>query len=150
MWTWDEDRFEEIEVYDPLEFVRNQPVDDEQAELIEAICQTATPGPLVIDDVSEGGGVLVASLPDGRHIVSLRPVEGSPQDARAAAVANAQLVCEARGLLLRLLHDREAAKNREASLLERIQALEDQLQRLHEPPRHSAWTSESPIHSRPR
>ena len=145
----DEDSFPDTGEYDP-HCVRSRPVEDEEAEIIEAICQAATPGPLVTDDVSDGGGVLVATLPDGRNIVSLVPIPGGPEGARSMAAGNAQLICEARGLLLRLLRDRHRSKRRQKRLLKRIQALEERLKRQYEAVEQAGWRTEDPAPSHPR
>jgi hypothetical protein len=150
MWRLDdEDWFPGGDDYD-LHFVRSRPVGDEEADLIEVICQAATPGPLTTDERCHLGGTLVATLPDGRHIVSLRALGGSLADARSTAAANAQLICEARSLVLRLLRDRQRWKCRERCLLERIQALEDELQRQCEMIDEGEWPHEEPAPSRPR
>jgi len=133
-----------------LHMVRSRPVDDDEAELIEAICQAATPGPLVADEVSNGGGMLVATLPDGRNIVSLSTMTGGPARSRTFAAANAQLICEARSLLLRLLRDRRRWRRREKCLLEEIRLLEDQLERRSEAVDEADWPAEDPSPSRPR
>ena len=88
MWRLDYDCFEDGDSFDPLYFVRSRPVEDDQAEIVEAICHAVTPGPWVVDDVSEGGGALVATLSDGRNIVSAVPAEGCLESARSAAAAN--------------------------------------------------------------
>ncbi|MHC4398619.1 MAG: hypothetical protein ACYTG0_02965 [Planctomycetota bacterium] len=149
MWRLDEDGFGENDSFDPLHFVRSRPVADDEAELIEAICQAATPGPLIVDDRTEGGGALIATLPDGRNIVSAREPAAGPEDAREATVANAQLICEARCLLLRLLRDRQRWQCRERSLVDKIQALEDQLDQ-HSGTGDEEWTDKDHAPARPR
>jgi hypothetical protein len=139
---WDEDEV------DP-HLVRLRPVDDGEAEIIEAICQAATPGPLVLDDLSSGDGTLVATLPDGRNIVTTRRVASCPEDARIMSAASAQLICEARCLLLRLLHDRERWKRREESLTERVHQLEAMLDRQYEA-EDAQWFDDAPAPSQPR
>jgi len=150
MWRMDlDDCLEEDDVFDPL-VVECPPVEDDEAEIVEAICQAATPGPLVTDDRSDGGGALVATLPDGRHIVSLRPPAGCPDDARSMGAANAQLICEARSLLLRLLRDRQRWGRREACLLEKIRELEALLDEHYEVAESTEWPGEQPAPSHPR
>jgi hypothetical protein len=125
---WDEECFDEFDVADPMEHERIVPVDDEEAERFEAICRAATPGPLVIDDQSEGDGVLVATLPDGRLIVSQRSLD--ERESHAAIDANAQLICRARCMVLRMVHDRLCWHEREQQLIEKIQRLESELERV--------------------
>ena len=148
MWRLEDGCFSDGDGFDP-HLVRSRPVDDEEADLIEAICQAATPGPLVTDEVANGGGVLVATLPDGRNIVSLSTMAGGPARSRTFAAANAQLICEARSLLLRLLRDRQRWRRREKCLLEEIRLLEDQLERS-EAVDAPEWLGEDPAPSRPR
>ena len=150
MWRMDlDDCLEEDDVFDP-HVVQCRPVEDDEAEIIEAICLAATPGPLVTDDRSDGGGALVVTLPDGRHIVSLRPPAGGPEDARSMGAANAQLICEARSLLLRLLRDRQRWERREACLLERISELEALLEAPYESVESTEWPGAEPAPSHPR
>ena len=111
------------DVFDPLCVERSAPMDDEEAALVEALCQAATPGPLVVDDEVEGEGAVVVSLPDGRLIVSLTATVEHTKD-EAVSHANAQLICKARYLLLRLLRDRQQWKEQREFLLERIRTLE--------------------------
>lgn len=124
------DRVDEMghgDIFDPLCVERSSPMEDEEAALVEALCRAATPGPLVIDDHSEGEGAVVFSLPDGRVIVSLTaPVEHSVDE--TVTHANAQLICKARYLLLRLLRDRRQWKEERDFLLERIRSLEAELE----------------------
>lgn len=150
MWRMDlDDCFEQDDVFDP-HVVQCRPVEDGEAEIVEAICLAATPGPLVTDDLSNGGGALVATLPDGRHIVSLRPPAGGPEDARSMAAANAQLICEARSLLLRLLRDRRRWERREACLREKIRGLEALLDEQYEAVESSEWPGGEPAPAHPR
>ena len=120
------DQTEELDssgIFDPLCVQRSAPLEDEEAALVEALCQAATPGPLVVDDETSGDGAVVVSLPDGRLIVSLSAsVEHSQGE--AVAHANAELICKARHLLLRLLRDRQQWKEEREFLLERIRTLE--------------------------
>jgi hypothetical protein len=124
---WDEECFDEFDVADPLEQERIVPVDDEEADRYEAICRSATPGPLVIDDQSDGAGALVATLPDGRFIVTQHSL--GEHDSHAAVEANAQLICRARCMVLRLVHDRRCWHDREGQLVEKIRRLESELER---------------------
>lgn len=118
-------------LFDPLCVERSEPVGDEEAAEIEVICQAATPGPMVLDDQAHGEGSVVASLPDGRTIVSLT-THAAHTDAEVAAAieANARLICKARYFLLRLLRDRERWQEERTALLDRLSALEAELERL--------------------
>ncbi len=123
---WRHDHSDEVDhgdVFDPLCVERSAPMKDEEAAVVEALCLAATPGPLVVDDEVEGEGAVVVSLPDGRLIVSLTaPVEQT--DDLEASHANAQLICKARYLLLRLLRDRRRWNKQRELLLDRIRTLE--------------------------
>lgn len=122
-WRADPDEVGQSDSFDPLCIERSAPIDDEEAALVEELCRAATPGPLVVDDGVEGEGAPVVSLPDGRLIVSLTaPVEHIKDE--AVAHANAELICKARYLLLRLLRDRQQWKAQREALLGRIRRLE--------------------------
>ena len=150
MWRMDfDDCSEESDVFDS-HVVHCRPVEDDEAAILEAICLAATPGPLVTDDLSSGDGALVATLPDGRHIVSLRPPASCPEDARSMAAANAQLICEARSLLLRLLRDRQRWARREGCLLDKIRELEALLDEQYEAVESSEWPGRETAPSHPR
>ena len=149
MWR-DEDCFEDGDSYDPLFLVRGRRLEDEEAELIESLCQAATPGPWVTDDASEGGGALIATLPDGRSVVSSRAPESCPEAARRGALATAQLICETRCMLLRLLRDRQWRKHREHCLLDKVHELEEQLEQQTETLGHRELLSAASAPSRPR
>ncbi len=125
-WHDDPDEVGTSDVFDPLCIERSAPMEDEEAALVEALCQAATPGPLVVDDEVEGEGALVVSLPDGRMIVSLTATVEQTHD-EGVTHANAQLICKARYLLLRLLRDRQQWKEQREFLLERIRTLETAL-----------------------
>jgi hypothetical protein len=122
-WHGDLEEIGHSDMFDPLCIERSPPMDDEEAALVEALCQAATPGPLVVDDKVEGEGAVVVSLPDGRIIVSL---SAAVEQANGEVVthANAELICKARYLLLRLLRDRQQWKEQRGFLLERIRTLE--------------------------
>ena len=51
-WHEDPDELNHSGVFDPLCVQRSAPMDDEEAALIEALCQAATPGPLVVRESS--------------------------------------------------------------------------------------------------
>lgn len=109
--------------------------------MVEALCLAATPGPLVVDDETDGEGAVVVSLPDGRLIVSMTaPVTHT--DDEAVTLANAQLICKARHLLLRLLRDRQEWKQQREFLQERIRTLETAL--------HSRRTKGIPVGHGPK
>ncbi len=124
MWNDDCRRFaqEEIACSDSLLLDRLAPLGEKELECIEKLCESVDPGPLVVDDVAAGEGAVVATLPDGRHIVSLAAT-GSVNDPDWVS-ANARLICQARYFLLRLLHDRRRWQEEREKLLARIQALE--------------------------
>lgn len=109
--------------FDPLSVQRSAPVEDEEAAMVEALCLAATPGPLVVDDETDGEGAVVVSLPDGRLIVSMTAPVAQTDDA-AVTLANAQLICKSRHLLLRLLRDRQQWKQQREFLQGRIRTLE--------------------------
>lgn len=122
-WLEDADEVSDSGIFDPLCVQRSAPLDDEEAAMVEALCQEATPGPLVIDDEAQGEGAVVVGLPDGRMIVSLTaPVEQTLDE--SATRANAELICKARYLLLRLLRDRQQWQQQRESLLKKIRTLE--------------------------
>jgi len=121
------------------------PLGDEEAAHIELLCEAIGPGRLVVDDMAGGDGVVVATLPDGRHIVSITPT-GSPDD-RTWVQAHARLFCHARAYLLRLLHERRRWHREREVLLSRIESLEASQDNLEAGPgAHSG----SPLPTRPR
>jgi hypothetical protein len=126
LWVESLDDWDYSEPFDPLCVERSAPIDDEEAARIEALCRAATPGPMTLDDQAATEGSVVAILPDGRAIATLTPCHGE-EDAASTADANAQLICKARYLLLRLLRDRECWKKERERLLERIRSLEEAL-----------------------
>ena len=134
--------------FDPLQVERSRPVDDEEAKQWEIVCQTSSPGPLVIDDQTDGGGVVVAILPDGRRLVSTAPA-GSPLDAMCAMEANTELICHARFWLLRLLRDREQGRRREEALRGKVEELQSRLRMLGDPGEAELTPAGiSPVHPR--
>jgi len=136
-------------IFDPLCVERSAPLEDEEAALIEALCRAATPGPLVVDDEADGDGAVVVALPDGRMIVSLT---ASVEQARDEGVthANAQLICKARYLLLRLLRDRRQWKQDREFLLERIRSLEAALESARQETQPTAWADAPAVSAHPR
>jgi len=125
-WHDNPDGLDHGDIFDPLCVERSAPMDDGEAELIKALCQSATPGPLVIDDEAEGEGAIVATLPDGRMIVSLTASVEHTDDF-GAIEANAQLICKSRNMVLRLLRDRQQWKAQREFLQQRIHTLETAL-----------------------
>ncbi len=134
MIPWQEElRDRDAEVFfDPLCMHRGAALSDEQASRIEAVCQLATPGPLAVDDDVAGEGAVVASLPDGRLIVSrTSDVEDAEDD--DVRHANAELICKARHWLLRMLMDREQWTAERETLQHRISELEADSNRSPQP-----------------
>lgn len=148
-WHENGDEMDLSGIFDPLCIQRSAPMEDEEAALVEALCTAATPGPLVVDDDAEGEGAVVVSLPDGRLIVSLTASAEHMQD-EAVTHANAELICRARYLLLRLLRDREQWKEQREFLLERIRTLEAALGTERELAERGDWDPASRLASRPR
>lgn len=138
---WEIEDFDDCDMFDPVRVERSPKVEDAEAAVFEAICHSASPGPFVIDDQADGDGVVVASLPDGRLIVSLGATPPSEEDREIQAEANARLICEARCMILRLLRDREAWYERERDLLDRIAVLESRLVRLEHGPERDYFDS---------
>jgi hypothetical protein len=127
---WEIEEFDDSDVFDPVRIERSPKVEDAEAAVFEAICHSASPGPFVIDDQAGGEGTVVASLPDGRLIVSIGATPPSEEDREIQAEANARLFCEARCMILRLLRDRERWYERERDLLDQIALLENRLEKL--------------------
>ncbi len=127
-WHNDLDELSDLGVFDPLCMERSAPMDDQEAALIEALCNAATPGPLVVDDAAVADGAAVVGLPDGRTIVSLAVSAGQALD-DSTRHANVQLFCKARNSLLRLLRDRQQWGQQREFLLARIRTLETALDR---------------------
>jgi len=125
-----EDRLSEAidraDVFDPLCVERSAPLSDEEAGQIERFCRNATPGPFVVDDEVDGDAAVMAELPDGRLIVSLASSLGHAEDDDVIN-ANAELICKARYLLLRLLRDRSKWQEDRRDMEARIQHLESLL-----------------------
>jgi hypothetical protein len=138
---WDEECIEDGDsvITDPLLVERSKPVTDEEARRFEDICQAATPGPLVVDDKSDGSGMVVAYLPDGRSVVNQNAESLASCNAEGAAAANAELFCRARCIVLRLLRDRRDCKRREQGLLKRIDFLEAELERRQQMESSARW-----------
>jgi hypothetical protein len=149
---WDEECIEDGDsvITDPLLVERSKPVTEEEAKRFEEICQAATPGPLVVDDKSDGGGTVVATLPDGRFVVSHSVDPVTCSDPEAAAQANGDLICRARCIVLRLLRDRWQWKRREQGLLKRIDFLEAELERQQEMAGSARWDESLRAPIRPR
>jgi hypothetical protein len=107
-------------LFDPL-----IPLSEEDIAAIETLCEAAGPWPLVADDVALGEGVIVATLPDGRHVVSLAPA-GTTDDPDWEP-ANTRLICQGRYFLRRLLNDRRRRQDECEQLRARVEALEAEL-----------------------
>jgi len=148
-WREDPEELYHGDIFDPLCVERSAPMEDEEAALVEALCLAATPGPLVVDDDTEGEGAMVVTLPDGRLIVSLTASVEHTED-EGVTHANAQLICKARYLLLRLLRDRKQWKEQREFLLERIRTLETALKTQEVAAVEEDWGRTSRVASRPR
>ncbi len=131
---WEIEDFDDSDIFDPVRVERSPKVEDTEAAVFEAICHSASPGPFMIDDQAGGEGIVVASLPDGRLIVSIGAAQPDEEDGEIQAEANARLFCEARCMILRLLRDRERWYERERDLVDRVAVLESSLAKLE---RHS-------------
>lgn len=127
---WEIEEFDDCDMFDPIRIERSPRVEDTEAAVFEAICHTASPGPFVIDDQASGEGTVVASLPNGRLVVSLGAAPPSEEDGPLQADANARLICEARCMILRLLRDRERWFERERDLLDQIAVLKSRVGQL--------------------
>ncbi len=119
------DRVDDADPFDPF-WIERRAFTDNEAESIKTLCQSATPGPLVADHETDIDGAIVATMPDGRHIVSLSTPVQRTHDAMAIE-ANTQLICKARDFLLRLLHDRQHWKQQQEFLEQRIRTLDTAL-----------------------
>lgn len=138
---WEIEEFDDCDMLDPVRVERSPKVEDMEAAVFEAICHSASPGPFVIDDHASGEGIVVASLPDGRLIISIGAAPPSEEDSEIQAEANARLICEARCMILRLLRDRERWYEKERDLLDRIAVLETRLAELEHGPDHDYFDS---------
>ena len=129
---WDEEclhiGLEDVELFGPRPVDPNGSMRPEELADLEALCEAATCGPLLIDDHMTGEGVVMATLPDGRHIISL--TSDKPSDDPATIRANARLICQARGLLLRLLRDRDRWQVERDKLLAKLDSLESALEQV--------------------
>ena len=104
------------------------PLDDAEARRIEFLCRTATPGPLVVEADGWSGGTVVATMPDGRQVVSITtPSQPGCKDEQEA---NLRLICRGRQLLLRMLNDRKQWSAERALLRNKLAALEDELREV--------------------
>ncbi len=127
---WEIEDFDDCDIFDPVRVERSPIVEDTEAAVFEAICHSASPGPFMIDDQAGGEGIVVATLPDGRLIVSIGAAQPAEEDGEIQAEANARLFCEARCMILRLLRDRERCYEKERDLVDRIAVLESRLTKL--------------------
>ncbi|MBN1908616.1 MAG: hypothetical protein JW818_02660 [Pirellulales bacterium] len=126
MSPWYEERLvlgaDEDDLFDPLCIERSGAMSEEEVAQIVQLCEAIGPGPYLTDDQATGEGTLVATLPDGRNIVSLAATGRS--DDPAAIEAHARLICQARCLLLRLLSDRDHWQVERDALIGQIRSLE--------------------------
>ncbi|NLE39339.1 MAG: hypothetical protein GX621_15065 [Pirellulaceae bacterium] len=127
IWSDESLRFTEDETLcvDSLLFDQLAPLGERELAAIQELCEAVGPGPLVVDDSASGEGVIVATFPDGRHIVDPAPT-GSTDDPEWQ-LANTRLICRARCFLLRLLNDRRRWREEREMLLARIRELEAML-----------------------
>lgn len=146
---WTEECFEELDVADPLRDERIEPLEDDEAARLEELCQAAVPGRVVIDDRSDGTGFVLATLPDGRHIVHQGPALGDAEEIQAASEATIELMCRARCMVRRMLHDRRARIEQEERLREKLRDLETELGRR-AAAEHAEWSGAEWYRSRPR
>ena len=108
-WRDDVEPFEGDGPHDSVLIETARPLRDDEVEKLNALCEEAAPGPFVIGDAVDGEGVLIATLSDGRQVVC-RKFGFGHRLPRRAVDATAQLFCQARHLLLRLLEDRKECK----------------------------------------
>lgn len=143
-----EHEFLDGDLHDPLRVERSAPVTDEEAALIEEVCQLATPGPFVTDEETDIPGALIATLPDGRNIISLSTPcpQGDGCVEHTSVEANARLICRSRFMLLRLLRDRESWWAERAELLDRIRSLESERPALES----ASWSEVARYSPRPK
>jgi len=123
---WDDDclsvGYDDCERYASLLADQCAPLGQNDLAAIAALCEAAAAGPFLIDDEASGEGVVVATLPDGRHVVSLSSDRAAFEPERIRA--NGRLFCQARSWLVRLLRDRLRLERERESLLARVARLE--------------------------
>ena len=105
---------------------RMRPLTKREVAEIETLCNQAIPGPFVSGDLTDGDGLLLATLADGRPLVSLGFDPGETVTPEMTE-ATLRLFCRARYLLLRLLGERTAWSRQREQLLEQIEQLQARL-----------------------
>ncbi len=98
----------------------------EQIQRIKEVLQRAS-ACVVLDDDADGDGAVVATMSDGRHLITLALPLGGRIDP-ATAEADALLFCHARAVISRLLQDREYLLEENARLRQRLAELESLVQ----------------------
>ncbi len=98
----------------------------EQIQRIKEVLEQASAS-VVLDEDADGDGAVVATLSDGRHLITLALPLGGRIDP-ATAEADALLFCHARTVISRLLQDREYLLEENTRLRQRIAELESLLQ----------------------
>ena len=102
-------------------WVESQVLTEEQVGRIRQLLARAS-GAIVLDDHADGHGAVVATLSNGRHLISLEVPLGSKIDP-AAEEANAELFGHARAIIARLLRDRELILQENARLRRQVEEL---------------------------
>ncbi len=95
---------------------------EEQIQRIKEVVEQAS-AQVVLDDEADGDGAVVATMSNGRHLITLALPLGDRIDP-ATAEADALLFCHARQVITRLLQDRECLLEENARLRQRIAELE--------------------------
>ena len=156
-WCDDIEPFEGDGPHDSVLIESPRPVRDDEVQQLEALCEDAAPGPFVVGDAADGEGLVIATLLDGRQVISRKFGFGHrlPHHAIEATV---RLFCQARHLLLRLLEDRKELKAQQGRWRQERQQLLAQIAELQrklethpvrrEKPSHSTASPSGPI--RPR
>ena len=109
--------------------VRQRPLSKEEVAQIKRLCHQSIPGPFVVGDAADGEDRLVATLADGRPLVSRSLTMGERLEPEAVE-ATLQLFCRARHLLLHLLAERESLQRRCDSLEQQCDQLADRVREL--------------------
>ncbi len=103
---------------------------EEQIQRIKEVLEQASAS-VVLDEDADGDGAVVATMSDGRHLITLALPLGGRIDP-ATAEADALLFCHARTVIYRLLQDREYLLEENDRLRQRIAELESLLrEQLH-------------------
>lgn len=101
-------------------------LNQEQIQRIKEVLQRASAS-VVLDEDADGDGAVVATMSDGRHLITLALPLGGRIDP-ATAEADALLFCHARAVISRLLQDREYLLEENAQLRQRLAELETLVQ----------------------